>query len=55
MVSPTPHDAASADASATLLGVSITPPNPEILVAVESALAEVPVTEDWDPGTSAAG
>ena len=48
-------DAATADAHASLLGVPITPPNPEVLVAVETALAEVLVADDWHPGTAAAG
>lgn len=42
-----PRDTAFADPAA-LLGVPITPPSPELLVAVESALAEVPVPDDED-------
>ena len=34
---------------AALVGVVITEPDAEILVAVEHGLATVPVTDDWHP------
>lgn len=53
MSTSSPRETALAGDPATLLGVPITPPSPELLVAVESALAEVPVVEDWGTGTAA--
>lgn len=55
MTTSRPGDTAYADAPAALLGVPITPPSPELLVAVESALAEVPVADDDGPSPAAAG
>lgn len=49
MTTSRPGDTTLADAPAALLAVPITPPSPELLVAVESALAEFPVADDDGP------
>ncbi len=53
MTTGMPHQDEANELRAALVGVRITEPDAEILVAVESALAMVPAPEDWHPGPSA--